>query len=95
MKDINEKNYLIAYIISIAIILAFIAAVVGVFREPLMDWLGMALIAYPFWSPSAPQLMLCQVCKIDTVHHRTASGEWVCWCGAAAETEADNTKESE
>lgn len=28
------------------------------------------------------KLMYCHECKIHTNHHKTKSGEWVCWCGA-------------
>lgn len=31
--------------------------------------------------PQNVRLMRCAVCKIYTNHHRTPSGEWVCWCG--------------
>lgn len=35
------------------------------------------------------KLMYCYSCKIHTNHHKTKSGDWVCWCGAVNETEAE------
>lgn len=39
------------------------------------------------------KLIYCSECKINTVHHNTPRGEWVCWCGNAdpdpAEIEAE------
>lgn len=27
------------------------------------------------------KLLLCAECGIHTNHHKTPSGQWVCWCG--------------
>ena len=80
----NKLNY----IIGLCFAAALIAAIIGMLYAPLMEWLGLALITYPFQFPSQPQLMRCTVCEIDTVHHCTASGEMVCWCGNVANQRA-------
>lgn len=82
----NNRNFIIAIAIAAGLLAALLVALNIAVNDAL---LGTALIAYPFWSPSLPQLMLCSVCKIDTVHHRTPSGEWVCWCGTVAEQAAN------
>lgn len=33
------------------------------------------------------RLLPCAECKIDTCHHKTQSGLWVCWCGAVYQGE--------
>jgi hypothetical protein len=38
---------------------------------------------------SAPKLMPCAACGIETVHHETPSGSWVCWCDEAVTADAD------
>lgn len=54
------------------------------------------MITYAPRSPNLPKLMLCPACidkdgnPINTVHHCTPSGDWVCWCGAVAKQEAGN-----
>lgn len=86
------------FIIGICFVAGLIAALLVALNIAVNDaLLGMSLIAYPFYFPNLPQLMLCRVCKIETVHHRTPSGEWVCWCGAVAPQDAGeaNTKGSE
>ncbi len=83
----NNRNFIIGAAIAAVLLAALLVALNIVMNDAL---LGMALIAYPFWSPSLPQLMLCSVCKIDTVHHCTPSGEWICWCGAVATQKADD-----
>lgn len=34
-----------------------------------------------FMEPITVKLMYCSACQIHTNHHRTQSGEMVCWCG--------------
>lgn len=46
-----------------------------------------------------PKLLYCSECGIDTVHHKTPRGEWVCWCGHVdpnpAEIEAEVQRDAE
>jgi len=53
------------------------------------------MIRYEPGSPNLPQVMPCPDCldkdgkPINTVHRRTPSGLWICWCGAVAKQQAD------
>src|SRR5687768_11511678 len=82
----SRNQNIIFWLICIALAGLAAAVIVAIFNSETLIGLAMA-ITYAPRSPFPPRVMPCPVCKIDTVHHSTLSGEWFCWCGVAAKPE--------
>ena len=100
MKTQRIQN-IILWTVCIILVGLVAALVAEMFTSVLESFLGMVMITYPFQFPNLPRVMPCPACldkdgkPISTVHRRTDSGLWVCWCGTVADQEAEDEKDIE